>query len=100
MSKSVTWADLNPVTLSWAQMMDEDESTLPESTLPEDEKIILSQEKSTFPDGSSIEVVQYYIIKYFLDKFGLLKKKITRKKDIKKIIRKKIAIKYLTFKFN
>ena len=87
-NKLVTWADLNPVTLSWAQMMDEDESTLPEN-----EKIILSQEKSTFPDGSSIEVVEYDFIEYFLDKYGNLQRKTTRKKEIKKILKKNKAIK-------
>ena len=86
-NKNVTWADLNPVTLSWAQMMDEDESTLPEN-----EKIILNQEKSTFPDGSSIEVVEYDFIEYFLDKYSNLQKKTTRKKDIKKIIRNNKSI--------
>ena len=82
-NKLVTWADLSPVTLSWATMMDEDESTLPEN-----QKIILSQEKSTFPDGSSIEVVEYDFIEYFYDKYYNLQRKTTRKKEIKKILKK------------
>ena len=85
--KSVTWADLNPVVGSWVDMMDDNEPLLPDN-----EKVIKSQKKTSFPDGSSIEVVEYDFIEYFLDEYGILQKRTTQKKDIKKIIRKNKAI--------
>ena len=85
--KSVTWADSNPVVGSWVDMMDDNEPLLPDN-----EKVIKSQKKTSFPDGSSIEVVEYDFIEYFLDEYGILQKRTTQKKDIKKIIRKNKAI--------
>ena len=74
------WAD-------WDDMMDDNEPLLPDN-----EKIIKNKKKSSFPDGSSIEVVEYDLIEYFLDKYGILLKKTTRKKDIKKIFRNKKSV--------
>ena len=78
---------INPITSSWADMMDDYEPQL-----PLDKKNLISQKKSTFPDGSSIEVEEYDMIEYFFDKYGIIQKKTTRKKDIKKIIRKNKSI--------
>ena len=72
---------------NWADMMDDYEPVLPEN-----EKVIKSQKKTTFPDGSSIEVVDYDLIEYFYDKYGIPLKKTTRKKDIKKIIKNKKSV--------
>ena len=77
----------SPVPKNWAAMMDDYEPVLPEN-----EKIIKSQEKSTFPDGSSIEVVDYDLIEYFYDKYHNPLRKTTRKKEIKKILKKNKAI--------
>ena len=49
------WAD-------WDDMMDDNEPLLPDN-----EKIIKNKKKSSFPDGSSIEVVEYDLIEYFLE---------------------------------
>lgn len=75
------------VPIKWADMMDDYEPVLPDN-----EKVIKSQKKTTFPDGSSIEVVDYDLIEYFYDKYGILQKKTTRKKDIKKIIKNKKSV--------
>lgn len=77
----------SPIPKKWADMMDDYEPVLPNN-----EKVIKSQKKITFPDGSSIEVVEYDLIEYFLDKYGILLKKTTRKKDIKKIIKNKKSV--------
>lgn len=84
-SNLFTLDKINPIT--WADMMDDYEPVLPDN-----EKIIKIQKKSSFPDGSSIEVVEYDLIEYFLDKYGILLKKTTRKKDIKKIFRNKKSV--------
>lgn len=78
MSKSVTWADLNPVALSWAKMMDDD------LILPKNKKIIKKKNKTVNPDGSITEVVEYDDITYFYDKYDILQQKTTKKIDIKK----------------
>ena len=88
MSFSLFTSDvINPITSSWANMMDDNEPQL-----PEDQKILISQKNTKFPDGNSIEVKEYDLIEYFLDKYNNLQKKTTRKKDIKKIIKNKKSV--------
>lgn len=86
-SNLFTLDEINPITSSWADMMDDYEPVLPDN-----EKVIKSQKKTTFLDGSSIEVEEYDLIEYYIDKYGILLKKTTRKKDIKKIIKNKKSV--------